>query len=61
MIPNKQLEILASFFPNLEEKTSKELEISTGFSHEPTFRILKSLVKSKHLNEKKVVMKQINY
>lgn len=48
------LKVLASFFPMLKEKTSKEIEISTGLSHEPTFRILKSLVKNKYLKERKV-------
>lgn len=54
MLSNTQLKILASFFPKLEEKTSKQIEIATGLSHEPTFRILKSLVKSKYLKERKV-------
>lgn len=48
------LEILASFFPKLKEKTAREIEIATGLSHEPTFRILKSLVKNKYLKERKI-------
>ena len=48
------LDILSSFFPTLKEKTSKEIEISTGLSHEPIFRILKSLVKDKYLKERKI-------
>ena len=54
MLQNKEIELLASFFPKLNEKTAKRIEIDTGFSHEPSFRLLKSLVKSKHLKEKKI-------
>jgi len=54
MLSNTQIEVLASFFPELKEKTSKQIEIATGLSHEPTFRILKSLVKNKYLKKKKV-------
>ncbi len=54
MLSHKQFEILVSFFPKLREKTSKEIELTVHLSHEPTFRILKSLVNSKYLKEKKV-------
>lgn len=54
MLSTKQLEILAVFFPELGEKTLKEIEVSAGLSHEPTFRILKSLVKNGYLEERKV-------
>jgi len=54
MLSNTQLEILASFFPKLGEKTSREIEIATGLSHEPAFRTLKSLAKNKYLKESKV-------
>jgi predicted nucleotidyltransferase len=33
---------------------AKELETKSGFTHEPTFRILKGLVRKKYLKEKKV-------
>lgn len=54
MLSETEFEILASFFPKLEEKTLKEIEKSVGLSHEPTFRNLKSLAKNGHLKEKKV-------
>lgn len=54
MLTSKQLELLACFFPKLENKTAKELEKATGFSHEPAFRLLKELVKDRYLKEKKV-------
>lgn len=54
MISQAQLEVLASFFPRLDEKASREIEVSTGLSHEPVFRILKELVKNRHLKERKV-------
>lgn len=54
MLLNNRLEILASFFPDLKEKTSKQIEIATRLSHESTFRILKSLVKNKYLKKKKI-------
>lgn len=46
--------ILATFFPEVKEKTSKQIKIESGLSHEPTFRILKYFVKNKYLKEKKV-------
>ncbi len=54
MITQKELEILASFFPKLDEKTSKDIEKNTGLSHEPVFRILKKLVKNKYLEQRKI-------
>ena len=54
MLSQNQLEVLASFFPRLKEKTSKEIEKSTGLSHEPAFRMLKSLIKNRYLKERKV-------
>ena len=47
MLSNNRTEVLASFFPKLKEKTSKQVEISTKLSHESTFRNLKYLVKNK--------------
>ncbi|MBU0535790.1 MAG: nucleotidyltransferase domain-containing protein [Nanoarchaeota archaeon] len=54
MISHTQLDILSSFFPELKEKTSREIELATGLSHEPVFRTLKSLVKDRYLKERKV-------
>lgn len=54
MLSQTQVKVLASFFPVLKKKTSKEIEISTGLSHEPVFRILKALVKNKYIKEQKV-------
>lgn len=54
MINQNEIEILECFFPKLEDKTAKEIEIKSGFSHETTFRLLKGLVEKKHLKEKKV-------
>ena len=31
------------------QKTAKEIEVKSGFSHETTFRLLKGLVEKKHL------------
>jgi predicted nucleotidyltransferase len=49
-----ELELLDCFFPKLEDRTAKEIETKSGFSHETTFRLLKGLVKERHLKEKKV-------
>lgn len=49
-----EIEILDCFFPRLEDKTAKEIEIKSGFSHETTFRLLKGLVEKKNLKKKKV-------
>ncbi len=46
--------MLECFFPKLEDRTAKEIETISGFSHETTFRLLKGLVKKGHLKEKKV-------
>ena len=46
--------LLNARIPKLEDKTAKEIEIKSGFSHETTFRLLKGLVEKKHLKEKKV-------
>lgn len=54
MITQNEIEILGCFFPKLKEKTAKEIEIESRFSHETTFRLLKGLVEKKHLKEKKV-------
>lgn len=54
MIQNTQLEILASFFPDLGQKTAKEIESATKLSHEPTFRALKALTKAGLIKERKI-------
>ncbi len=54
MISGKQLAILAGFFPDLGERTAKEVETHIGLSHEPVFRALKSLVDSRCLKVRKV-------
>ena len=54
MITQNEIEILECFFPSLEDKTAKEIEVKSGFSHETTFRLLKGLVEKKSLREKKV-------
>lgn len=54
MITQNEIEILECFFPKLEDKTAKEIEVKSGLSHETTFRLLKNLTKEKRLLEKKV-------
>ncbi len=54
MLKNKQAEVLASYFPRLKEKTAKEIEKSMDLSHEPVFRLLKSLVKDRYLSVRSV-------
>ena len=54
MLFENKLKILASFFPECEENTSKQIETSTGLSHEPAFRILKQLVTKKYLKQRKI-------
>ena len=54
MINQNETEILECFFPSLKDKTAKEIELKSGFSHETTFRLLKGLVEKKSLKEKKV-------
>jgi predicted nucleotidyltransferase len=54
LITQNEIEILECFFPSLEDKTAKEIEVKSGFSHETTFRLLKGLAEKKSLREKKV-------
>jgi predicted nucleotidyltransferase len=54
LINQNETEILECFFPSLKDKTAKEIELKSGFSHETTFRLLKGLVEKKSLKEKKV-------
>ena len=54
MITQNEIEILSCFFPKLANLTTKEIEAKTGLSHETTFRLLKKLVKERHVKEKKV-------
>jgi predicted nucleotidyltransferase len=54
MLSMNSIKVIASFFPELEDKTSKEIEKSTNLSHEPVFRLLKHLTKDKYLLKKKV-------
>lgn len=54
MITQNEIEILECFFPSLKDKTAKDIEVKSGFSHETTFRLLKGLVEKKQLREKKV-------
>ncbi len=54
MLSENELEILCCFFPTLQEKTAKEIEQATAFSHEPVFRALKILVGKGHLKLRKV-------
>lgn len=54
MLSDNELRVLASFFPEVKERTAKDIERATGLSHEPAFRILKSLVKNKYLKGRKV-------
>ena len=46
--------ILSCFFPELEDKASKDLEECSGLSHEPVFRTLKDLVKKEYLKKKNI-------
>jgi hypothetical protein len=54
MLSEKELRVLASFFPSLQPKTSKEIELSTKISHEPAFRVLEALVKKGYLLRRKI-------
>lgn len=54
MLAENQFRALAGFFPELKERTARDIEEYTNLTHEPVYRILKSLVKTRHLIEKKV-------
>jgi len=54
LLTQKEIEILGCFFPRMKDKTAKEIETKSEFSHETTFRLLKGLVEKKQLKEKKV-------
>lgn len=53
MLNQNEMEILECFFPELKDKTTKEIEVLSRKDHETTFRLLKALVKKKLLKEKK--------
>lgn len=50
----KKLEILANFFPELDELTTREIEGEVKYSHGTVFESLKELVDDDYLEEKKV-------
>ncbi len=54
MLTQTEGKMLECFFPKLEDKTAKDIEAKSGFSHETTFRVLKGLVEKRLLKEKKV-------
>jgi predicted nucleotidyltransferase/predicted transcriptional regulator len=54
MLTRNEIEILACFFPKLENMTTREIEIKSGLSHETTFRLLGDIVKKRYLKEKKI-------
>lgn len=53
MLSKNELEIMSSFFPLLEEKSAKDIEIAVKLSHEPVFRTLKLLAEKGHLKLRK--------
>ena len=53
MLPDNELAILSCFFPDVHDRTAKELETNAGLSHEPAFRTLKKLTAEGFLKEKK--------
>jgi len=53
LLSDKELAILACFFPKMQDHTAKELETEAGLSHEPAFRTLKQLAAKGFLKEKK--------
>jgi predicted nucleotidyltransferase len=54
MIHGTKLEILAAFFPDPGEKTTKEIEIASGYSHERVHSILTNLERKGILKKRKV-------
>ena len=53
MLIDNELAILSCFFPDVHDRTAKELETDAGLSHEPAFRTLKGLAGKGYLKEKK--------
>jgi len=54
MLNERELKVLSCFFPNLEQRTSKQIEEHSKYSHERVFMTLKKLVKERYLEERKV-------
>lgn len=54
MLTFNEFRILECFFPTLERRTAKEIEVKSGLSHETSFRLLKGLVEKEYLKESKV-------
>ena len=54
MINKTELKILSAFFPEGTERTTKEIEDRSGYSHERTYSILKVLEKKGILLKRKV-------
>ncbi|MBI3190231.1 nucleotidyltransferase domain-containing protein [archaeon] len=54
MLTQGEIDILVCFFPKLENMTSREIELKSGFSHETVFRLLKGIVKKRHLKMRKI-------
>ena len=53
MLSDNELAILSCFFPDVHDRTAKELETDADLSHEPAFRTLKRLAAEGFLKEKK--------
>jgi len=53
MLTDNELAILSCFFPDVHDRTAKELETMAELSHEPAFRTLKGLAGKGFLKEKK--------
>ncbi len=54
MLNETELKILSSFFPEGTEKTTKEVEERSGYSHERAYSTLKALEEKGILSKKKV-------
>ncbi len=54
MLDKTELKILSAFFPEGTERTTKEIEERSGYSHERAYSTLKTLEKKDILSKKKV-------
>jgi predicted nucleotidyltransferase len=54
MLTESELRILSAFFPEGTERTTKEIEKRSGYSHERTYSTLNALEEKRILSKKKV-------
>jgi sugar-specific transcriptional regulator TrmB len=54
MLNKNELKIISAFFPEGTERTTKEIEDRSGYSHERAYSILKTLENKGFLSKKKV-------